>query len=286
MATNVHSDFDPATGTWSHVVWDRDGGAAVIVDPVLDFDPASGRVSHASAQRLVDFVRSRSLTLHWVLETHAHADHLSAGDWLRSTVGASIAVGRGITAVQRHFKTVFDLGDELVPDGRCFDRLLDDGEILTAGSLTIRVLATPGHTPDGVTFLVGDAAFIGDTLFAPEQGTARCDFPGGDARALYASIRKLLALPAGTRLFVCHDYPGDARPPQPATSIDAQRRDNVHVRDGVDEQQFVQLRRARDATLAAPRLLLPSLQVNIRAGALPAAAANGTRYLKLPLRLD
>lgn len=286
MATNVHSDFDAATSTWSHVVWDRDGGVAVIIDPVLDFDPASGRVSYTSARRLVDFLRSRSLTLRWILETHAHADHLSAGDWLRATLGASIAVGRGITAVQRHFAAVFDLGQELVPDGRCFDRLLDDGETLTVGELAIRVIATPGHTPDGVTFLIGDAAFIGDTLFAPEQGTARCDFPGGDARELYASIRKLLALPPQTRLFLCHDYPGDARLPVPVTSIDAQRRGNIHVRDGIDEQQFVELRRARDAKLTAPRLLLPSLQVNIRAGALPAPAANGMRYLKLPLRFD
>lgn len=286
MATNVHSDFDAATSTWSHVVWDRDGGVAVIIDPVLDFDPASGRVSYTSARRLVDFLRSRSLTLRWILETHAHADHLSAGDWLRATLGASIAVGRGITAVQRHFAAVFDLGQELVPDGRCFDRLLDDGETLTVGELAIRVIATPGHTPDGVTFLIGDAAFIGDTLFAPEQGTARCDFPGGDARELYASIRKLLALPPQTRLFLCHDYPGDARLPVPVTSIDAQRRGNIHVRDGIDERQFVELRRTRDARLTAPRLLLPSLQVNIRAGALPAPAANGTRYLKLPLRFD
>jgi glyoxylase-like metal-dependent hydrolase (beta-lactamase superfamily II) len=286
MATNVHSEFDAATGTWSHVVWDRDGGSAVIVDPVLDFDSASGRIGYAAAQRLVDFVRSKSLTVRWILETHAHADHLSAADWLRATLGAAIAVGRGITAVQQRFKAVFDLGDEFVPDGRCFDRLLDDGETLTAGELAIHVLATPGHTPDGVTFLIGDAAFIGDTLFAPEQGTARCDFPGGDAHELYASIRRLFALPAGTRLFVCHDYPGDARPPCPITSIEAQRGGNIHVRDGVDEAKFVQLRRARDATLAAPRLLLPSLQVNIRAGALPEPVASGTRYLKLPLRFD
>lgn len=283
---NVHSDFDPATGTWSHVVWDRDGGAAVIVDPVLDFDPASGHIGYTSAQRLVDFLRSRSLRLHWILETHAHADHLSAGDWLRATLGGAIAVGRGITTVQRHFKALFDLGDDQVPVGGCFDRLLDDGETLTAGEMSIRVLATPGHTPDGVTFLIGDAAFIGDTLFSPEQGTARCDFPGGDPYTLYRSIRRLLELPSGTRLFLCHDYPGDARLPTPVTSIEAQRRGNIHVRDGIDAQQFVQLRRARDATLAAPRLLLPSLQVNIRAGMLPAPAANGTRYLKLPLRFD
>jgi glyoxylase-like metal-dependent hydrolase (beta-lactamase superfamily II) len=285
LSPQVHSDYDPATGTFSHIAWDHDGGSAVVIDPVLDFDPASGRIAHTSAQRLLQFLRERTLRVHWILETHAHADHLSAADYLREQLGARVAIGRGIVTVQRHFRAIFGLADSDVPDGGGFDRLLDDGEVLQAGTLQVRILATPGHTPDGMSFVIGDAAFIGDTLFAPEQGTARCDFPGGDAQELYASIHRLLALPAGTRLFLCHDYPGDARLPNPLTSSESQRRGNIHVRDGIDAQQFVTMRRARDTTLAAPRLLLPSLQVNIRGGQLPAPASNGTRYLKLPLRL-
>lgn len=273
----LHND----TGTWTHVV--HDGEAAAIIDPVLDYDAASARTSTASADAVLAFVRQHALRVEWILETHAHADHLSAAGYLHDALGVPVAIGHGITDVQAHFKNVFGLGDEFIADGRQFDRLLDDGDELAIGALRVRAIATPGHTRDGLTYVVGDAAFIGDTLFAPDLGTARCDFPGGDAAQLYASIRRILALPETTRLFLCHDYPPASREPLVATTIAAEADDNVQVGGGVGEADFVARRRARDATLKVPRLLLPSLQVNIRGGRLPPADADGHRYLRLPL---
>ncbi|WP_266170833.1 MBL fold metallo-hydrolase [Dyella subtropica] len=274
--------FHAATSTFTYVV--HEGRAAVVIDPVLDYDAIAAHTSTASADAVVDYVREHRLTVEWILETHAHADHLSAGDHLRDVFGARLAIGHGIVGVQKRFKTLFGLGEDFTPDGGQFDQLLHDGDVLHAGVLEIRVIATPGHTDDSLTYLIGDAAFIGDTLFAPETGTARCDFPGGDAGQLYASIQKILALPADTRLFLCHDYPPPSRgAPQAECSIDAQLQENVHVKRGVGEADFVAMRTARDATLAPPRLVLPALQVNIRAGRLPPPDSDGVRYLRLPL---
>jgi glyoxylase-like metal-dependent hydrolase (beta-lactamase superfamily II) len=277
----VKAFFHADTCTFTYVV--HEGRSAVVIDPVLDYDAAAARISTPSVDALLAYVSEHRLTVEWILETHAHADHLSAGDHLRDALGARLAIGEGITSVQARFKTLFGLGDEFVPDGRQFDRLLRDGDTLHVGVMEIRVMATPGHTDDSLTYLIGDAAFVGDTIFAPETGTARCDFPGGDAARLYASIQKILGLPAGTRLYLCHDYPPATRAPEPETSIDAQRRGNVHVKDGASEASYVAMRTARDATLPVPRLLLPALQVNIRGGRLPPMEADGARYLRLPL---
>jgi glyoxylase-like metal-dependent hydrolase (beta-lactamase superfamily II) len=283
MNPQVRSFHDPATATFSYVVYDRPGGRAAVVDPVLDYDPASARTSTRSADVVLDFLREQRLGLDWILETHAHADHLTAAAYLKARTGAKVAIGRGITAVQARFKTLFGLEDGFATDGSQFDRLFIDGDAFRIGELEARAIATPGHTDDSLTYVIGDAAFVGDTVFAPETGTARADFPGGDARKLYRSIRRLLELPAGTRLFLCHDYPADGRAPHAESSLEAQRRDNVHVGGDADEEHFVALRTARDATLPPPRLILPALQVNIRAGELPPADANGIRYLRLPL---
>ena len=277
----VESLLHKDTGTWTHVV--HDGEAAAIIDPVLDYDAAAARTSTASADAVLALVRQRALRVDWILETHAHADHLSAAGHLHDATGAPVAIGRGITEVQAHFKQVFGLGEDFAADGRQFDRLLDDGDELAVGSLRVRAIATPGHTRDGLTYVAGDAAFIGDTLFAPDIGTARCDFPGGDAAQLYASIRRILALPETTRLFLCHDYPPPARTASRETTIACEANENVQVGGGVGEAEFVAKRRARDATLPVPRLLLPALQVNIRGGRLPPADADGNRYLRLPL---
>lgn len=279
----VESFYHPDTGTFTHVVYERDGGAAAIIDPVLDYDAAAARISTASADAVHAFVQAHALAVEWILETHAHADHLSAGGHLRDLLGAKLAIGRGITRVQAHFKALFGLGDEVPADGSQFDRLFDDGDAFRIGALEVRVMATPGHTPDGVTYLVGDAAFIGDTLFAPDGGSARADFPGGDAACLHASIQRLLALPPATRLFLCHDYPPQGRAPLAQTTIGAEREANPHLAAGIDEVAYVAMRRARDASLPVPRLLLPAMQVNIRGGRLPDAHANGIRYLRLPV---
>jgi len=277
----VESFFHRDTGTWTHVVHDDE--AAAIIDPVLDYDPASARTSTVSAEAVLAYVQQRALRVEWILETHAHADHLSAAGYLRDGLDAPIAIGRGINEVQAYFKQVFGLDDAFVADGHQFDRLLDDGDALPIGSLSVRALATPGHTRDGLTNVAGNAAFIGDTLFAPDLGTARCDFPGGDAAELYASIGRILALPESTRLFLCHDYPPQARTSGRETTIGCEAKENVQIGGGVGEAEFVTKRRARDATLPVPRLLLPSLQVNIRGGRLPPAEADGHRYLRLPL---
>lgn len=279
----VESFFHKDTNTFTHVVYAGDGGECAIVDPVLDYDAAAARTSTVSADAVVDFVRRHDLRATWILETHAHADHLSAGGYLRDTFGATLAIGRGIVGVQAHFKSVFGLGDEFVADGSQFDRLFDDGDTFNVGALQCRVMATPGHTGDSLTYLIGDAAFIGDTLFAPETGSARCDFPGGDAAQLHASIQRILALPPETRLFLCHDYPPATRAAAPQVSIAAQREHNAHVRAGASESDYVALRAARDATLPVPRLILPALQVNIRGGRLPEPDVDGVSYLKIPL---
>ena len=277
----VESFFHQDTGTWTHVI--HDGEAGAIIDPVLDYDAAAARTATTSADAVLAFVRQRGLRIGWILETHAHADHLSAAGYLHDTLVAPIAIGRGIVDVQAHFKPVFGLGDDFAADGSQFDRLLDDGDVLPVGSLRVRAMATPGHTRDGLTYVAGDAAFVGDTLFAPDIGTARCDFPGGDATQLYASIRRILALPPSTRLFLCHDYPPPVRAAWRETTIACEAQENVQIGGDVGESDFVAKRRARDATLPVPRLLLPALQVNIRGGRLPPADADGRRYLRLPL---
>lgn len=282
MNPTVRSFYDPATFTFTYVVYDRAGGHAAVIDPVLDYDPASARTATRSADQVLEFAAAQRLAVDWILETHAHADHLTAAAYLKARTGAKVGIGRGITQVQERFKALFGLEPEFRTDGSQFDQLLADGDVLRIGALEVRALATPGHTDDGLTYLVGDAAFVGDTVFAPETGTARADFPGGDARKLYRSIHKLFALPADTRLFLCHDYP-DGRDASAQSSIGEQQQGNIHVGAQADEERFVALRTQRDATLPPPRLILPALQVNIRAGELPPADANGIRYLRLPM---
>jgi glyoxylase-like metal-dependent hydrolase (beta-lactamase superfamily II) len=279
----VESFFHADTGTFTHVVHEGDGGSAAIVDPVLDYDAVSARTSTGSADAVLAFVRAHALRVEWILETHAHADHLSAGGVLREATGARLAIGRGITDVQARFAELFGLGDDFHADGRQFDRLFDDGDVFRIGALEVRVLATPGHTGDGVSYLVGDAVFVGDTLFAPDLGTARADFPGADAAMLFASIQRLLSLPGSTRLYLCHDYPPPGRGPMAQTTVAEQGAANRHVGSDADAGAYVALRTARDATLPVPRLILPALQVNIRGGRLPEPDANGIRYLRLPL---
>ena len=279
----VEAFFHKDTGTFTYVVHGGDGAVAAIIDPVLDYDAVSARTSTLSADAVLAFVRDHRLDIAWILETHAHADHLSAGGYLRDRLGAKLAIGRGIVSVQARFKELFGLGEEFVADGRQFDRLFADGDVFRIGTLEARVLATPGHTDDSLTYVIGDTAFIGDTIFAPDIGTARCDFPGGDARRLYGSIWKILALPAETRLFLCHDYPPASRGLMPQSSIAAQTQDNIHIGHGATEDAFVAMRTKRDAGLPVPRLILPALQVNIRGGRLPDADANGIAYLRLPL---
>ena len=273
------------TGTWTYVVADPPTGVAAIIDPVLDYDWRSGRTGTASADAVAAHCRDRGLQVRWILETHAHADHLSAAQHLKSLVGGQVAIGSGIRSVQQTFKGLFGLGAEFEPDGRQFDRLLEDGERLPLGGLSIRVLATPGHTSDSVSFLVGDAVFVGDTLFMPDGGSARCDFPGGDASELYRSAQKLYALPPATRFFVCHDYSPGGRAPLCETTVAEQKRANTHIRDGVDAASFVNLRTQRDATLDVPNLIIPSVQVNIRAGHLPPPDGDGVCYLRVPVNV-
>lgn len=278
----VHSFFDPETATATHVVWCPVTKAAAVIDSVLDFDPRSGRTGTASANAVLAFVREHGLAVQWHLETHAHADHLSAAPYLKARLGGQIAIGAHIRDVQAVFKSIFNAAD-MATDGSPFDRLFEGGETFRIGELEARVLHTPGHTPACVTYVIGDDAFVGDTLFMPDYGTARCDFPGGDARVLYRSIRQVLALPPQTRLHLCHDYRPGGRPACWNTTVAEQRAANVHVHDGVSEDDFVAMRTARDKTLDMPTLLLPAVQVNARAGQLPPAEDNGTRYLKIPL---
>jgi glyoxylase-like metal-dependent hydrolase (beta-lactamase superfamily II) len=283
----VETFFDDATSTFSHLVLDRATMQCALVDSVLDYDAASGRTSMASADRLVARVRELGARVQWLLETHVHADHLSAAPYLQRELGGQIGIGRQVTQVQQTFDRLFNAGAGFAHDGRPFDHLFDDGERFHIGRLPVTAMHTPGHTPACMTYVVHDgdelAAFVGDTLFMPDHGTARCDFPGGDAAALYRSIRKVLALPPSTKLYLCHDYKPDAPPPRHVTTVAAQRAANVHVHDGVSEADFVAMRTARDRTLAMPALMLPSMQVNIRAGDLPPPEDNGIRYLKIPL---
>lgn len=277
--------FDPETNTISYVVKDPASSACAVIDSVLDIDYAAGRIGHASADRIIAFIREHGLTLEWLIETHVHADHLSAAPYLQAALGGQIGIGANITVVQEVFGKVFNEGTEFRRDGSQFDRLFQDGDSYTIGGLAARALLTPGHTPACMTHVIGDAAFVGDTLFMPDGGSARADFPGGDARTLYRSIRRVLELPPETRLFICHDYGPNGRAIAWETTVAEQRARNIHVHDGISEDAFVAMREARDATLSMPRLIIPSLQVNMKAGKLPAPAENGARYLKVPLNL-
>ena len=284
---HIEGHFDPDTSTVSYIVMDPLTQECAIIDSVLDYDPKSGRIRSDSADKLAERVRELQAQVRWLLETHVHADHLSAAAHLKSRLGGLIAIGAQITVVQKVFGTLFNAGPEFRCDGSQFDRLLHDGDLLPLGSLHLRALHTPGHTPACMTYVIeredDSVAFVGDTLFMPDYGTARCDFPGGDAHALYRSIQKLLALPAHTRLYMCHDYPPGGRAVQYETTVAEQLARNIHVHQGVAEEAFVQMRTARDRTLDMPALLLPSVQINMRAGALPPAESNGQRYLKIPL---
>lgn len=285
MKPDVHPFFHADSNTWSYVVRDPSGDAAVVIDPVLDFDAKAARTSTRSAQALVDFVREHGLGVHWIIETHAHADHLSAAHWLKSQwPHATLAIGEGIRQVQKAFAPVFNLGEHVPTDGSQFDRLFADGDMFDVGGVEARVIAVPGHTSDSCAYLIGDALFTGDSLFMPDGGTARCDFPGGSARTLFRSIHRLFdTLPDDTRVFVCHDYGPNGREVACETTLRAQKRENIHVRAGIGEDEYVALREARDATLPMPALILPAVQTNLRAGALPAPEDNGVRYLKIPL---
>jgi glyoxylase-like metal-dependent hydrolase (beta-lactamase superfamily II) len=284
MTPRIEPFFDATTSTFTYVIYEAPGSRCAIVDSVLDYDPHSGRTATLSADRVARFVRDQGLTVEWLLETHAHADHLSAAPYLRRQLGGRIAIGEGIRRVQGAFKDVFNLEAEFRLDGSQFDHLFQPDEVFHIGALSARALHVPGHTPADMAYQVEEEhVFVGDTLFMPDVGSARCDFPGGSARDLYRSIRRLLTLPEATRLYLCHDYPPAGREARHETTVGEERALNVHVRDGVDEDAFVALRTRRDATLSMPTLILPAIQVNIRAGALPPAEANGRRYLKIPI---
>lgn len=286
VVPQVHGLFDPATWTVTYIVHQGPGTVCAIIDPVLGYAPKSGRTHRAPADRVVDYVSEHSLQVAWILETHAHADHLSAAPYLKSRLGGRLAIGHHIAQVQSVFKAIFHLEDTFATDGSQFDVLLDDGaSIDLGGDLVGEAMYVPGHTPACMAYRFGDAVFVGDTLFMPDVGTARCDFPGGDARTLFASVRRLLSLPEQTRLFMCHDYPPNGRLVRFECTVAEQRASNIHVHDGVTEGEFVAMRTQRDATLEVPTLILPAVQVNIRAGALPPPEANGTSYLKIPVNL-
>lgn len=283
MKPSVEAFFDESTSTISYVVFEAPGTACAVIDSVLDFDPKSGHTRTDSADRIIALVRREALQVEWILETHAHADHLSGAPYLRKRLGGKIAIGENIRAVQGVFKKIFNLEPSFSLDGSQFDYLFGADERFTIGRLRAQALNVPGHTPADMAYVVGDAVFVGDTMFMPDVGSARCDFPGGDAHKLYASARRLLEFPDDTRLFMCHDYPPDGRKPKWQTTVAEQRAHNIHIHDGVSEDDFVAMRTARDATLAMPTLILPSIQVNIRAGELPPPEDNGVRYLKLPI---
>lgn len=287
---HIESFFDPATSTFSHILADLPARQCALIDSVLDYDPKSGRTSTASADRLVARVKELGLNVQWLLETHVHADHLSAAPYLQQQLGGQLAIGAHITTVQNVFGKLFNAGTEFARDGSQFDRLLADGDCLQVGHLHVQAMHTPGHTPACMSYVVTDAgeparqvAFVGDTLFMPDYGTARCDFPGGSASTLFQSIQKVLSLPDSTQLYLCHDYPPEGREPQCVTTVAEQKKTNVHVHQGVMEEAFVKMRQARDATLSMPVLMLPSVQVNMRAGHMPPPEGNGTSYLKIPI---
>ena len=280
----VQGFFDEATNTVSYVASDPASNICAIVDSVLDYDPAAGRTGTQSADRLIDYLRQHGLKLDWILETHVHADHLSAAPYIKEVLGGRVGIGEKITIVQNTFGKIFNAGTEFQRDGSQFDHLFADGDEFTLGSIPARAMHTPGHTPACMTYVIGDAAFVGDTLFMPDFGTARCDFPGGDARQLYRSIRRIFALPDETRLFMCHDYKAPGRDEYCwETTVGDEKRQNVHVNEGVTEDDFAAMRSARDKTLGMPRLILPSVQVNMRAGQMPPPEENGQRYLKIPV---
>jgi glyoxylase-like metal-dependent hydrolase (beta-lactamase superfamily II) len=283
----IEGFFDPATWTVSYLVLDTATKRCALIDSVLDYDPKSGRTATATADKLIARVRELGANVQWILETHVHADHLSAAPYVKQQLGGQLGIGRHITTVQKVFGTLFNAGDGFAHDGRQFDHLFEDGETFAIGGLQARAMHTPGHTPACMTYVVNDesdaAAFVGDTLFMPDYGTARCDFPGGDARTLFRSINKVLSLPPETRLYMCHDYQPGGRDVQFTSTVAEERETNIHVRNGISEEEFVAMRHARDATLGMPTLIMPSVQVNMRAGQLPEPEANGTRYLKIPL---
>lgn len=282
-SSNIQHFYDEPTGTLSYVVSDPATGKAAIIDPVLGYALSSGRTDTAPADVLIAYIREQELHLEWILETHAHADHLSGAQYIKSELGGTIAIGEGIRQVQAHFGPVFNMVGSIQPDGSDFDKLFSAGNVFSIGDLTCEVIATPGHTNDSVSYRIGSAVFVGDSLFMPDFGTARCDFPGGNAGLLYDSIRKLLELPGDTRLYMCHDYKPGGRELRWVSTVDEQRRDNIHVGDRVDKEGFVKMRTERDATLDLPALIVPSIQVNIRAGHLPEAQDNGVIYLKTPV---
>jgi glyoxylase-like metal-dependent hydrolase (beta-lactamase superfamily II) len=283
----VEGFFDPATWTVSYIVLDKGTKQCALVDSVLDYDPKSGRTSHASADQLIARVRELGATVQWILETHVHADHLTAAPYLKQELGGQLGIGQHITTVQKVFGSLFNAGSDFARDGRQFDHLFADGETFAIGKLKARAMHTPGHTPACMSYVVEDetqtVAFVGDTLFMPDYGTARCDFPGGDARTLFRSINKVLSLPPQTQLYLCHDYQPGGREVQFVSTVAEERETNVHVRNGISEEEFVAMRHARDATLGMPTLILPAVQVNMRAGQLPEPESNGTRYIKIPL---
>lgn len=280
---DVTAFFDPETNTVSYVVKDPNSNACAVIDSVMDIDYAAGRISYAAADKIVQHIKDKNLSVEWLIETHAHADHLSAAPYIQSKVGGKLGIGAKIKIVQDVFGKIFNEGTEFQRDGSQFDRLFEDGDTYTIGGMTAFAFETPGHTPACMTHVIGDAAFVGDTLFMPDGGTARADFPGGDAKVLYHSIKRVLTLPPEMRLFMCHDYAPGGRSIKWETSVAEQRAHNIHVRDGVSEDEFVAMRTARDATLAMPRLIIPSIQVNIRAGQLPEPDETGKRFLKVPV---
>ncbi len=279
----VHPIFDPATWTVTYIVHEEGKKECAIIDSVLDYDPKSGRTDSKSAEKVIDYVQTHQLEVVWILETHAHADHMSGAAYLKKRLGGKTAIGEHITQVQRVFKNIFNLDSTFKEDGSQFDRLLKRDETLKIGNLTAKVMFVPGHTPACVAYQIADAVFVGDTLFMPDVGTARCDFPGGDARTLYGSVQRILSLPPETRLFMCHDYPPSERAVQFETTVSEQRLKNIHVHEGMTEERFIEIRQSRDKTLDMPVLILPAIQINIRAGELPPQESNGVSYLKIPL---
>lgn len=282
-STTTKAFFDPGTWTVTYVVSDNATGAAAVIDPVLDFEFKSGHTSTQSADRVLAYLAEKKLGVQWILETHAHADHLSAARYIQKQTGGRIAIGEHIRGVQAVFKKLFNLESSFIPDGSQFDHLFRDGEVFRIGDTEARAIWVPGHTPADMAYAIDGSVFVGDTLFMPDVGTARADFPGGDARVLYRSIRRLLELPGDTRVFVCHDYPPAGREPSWETTVSEQRAKNIHVHDGIDEDAFVEMRIARDATLGVPALILPSIQINVRAGHMPPADDNGVSYLRIPI---
>jgi len=280
----IHHFYDEPTGTLSYVVWDEQSGSAAVIDCVLGYSIASGRIDRNPCDRLIEFIRAENLSLEWILETHAHADHLSGAQYLKAIVGGKVSIGKGISDVQAHFGPLIGLGDDFPTDGSQFDQLFSGGDVFSIGSLECEVIATPGHTNDSVSYRIGSSVFVGDSLFMPDFGTARCDFPGGDAGLLYDSIQRLLDLPGDTKLYMCHDYKPGGRELCCVCTVDEQRAGNIHIKQGISKADFVAMRTERDASLNAPALIVPAIQVNIRAGYLPDAEDNGIAYLKTSLK--